>query len=220
MYKAMEDALIPEHLTHTIAKRVHQDYQEGVCFQVNQLYSPFERVFREEAVHGVALMEKLHQQFPELEVYVDGYYWTTVVLKLDATKFVVYHVFKEYPIDDNMVADGRYVNGVMMFDRFQYKAENWRKTDCFTSAKAYFNKEGRNYIPFQFTNHVMGGSHDTKDVKIVDAPVRTKWFNTEPILHWFDECKDLIWIPIANEEEHQQYIIELEAENVGAGNGG
>jgi hypothetical protein len=218
LYKTMENALFPEHLTHSIAKRVHKDYQEGVCFQVNQLYSPFERLFREEGVPGEAMMEVLRREFPEMEVCVDEYYeWITVVLKMNATNFVMYHLYKEYGAHDNMVAEGRYVNGVMVFDRFQYK-EMWRETVRYTSAKAYTSQErGVNWIPFQFLNNVMGGSHDPKDVKVVDAPAGTKWFNAEPILQWFDDCEDLIWMPIAEEAHHQQYMMEIYAENAAEG---
>lgn len=218
LYKVMDEATIPEHLLHTIAKRVHQDYQEGVCFQVNQLFSPIERIFREEGVPGVAMMEKLRQAFPEMETHVDEYFeWITVVLKLNATQFIVYHVYKEYGADDNMVAEGRCVNGTLVFDRFQYK-EMWRETVCFTSANTYFNvQKGVNYIPFQFLNKVMGGSDDSVGIKVVDAPANTKWFNAEPILQWFHECEELIWMPIVEEQRHQQWVMEAQAENAAEG---
>lgn len=116
LYKTMEDADIPEHLLHTIAKRVHKDYHRGICTYLETMYTPFERIFRENEVAGSLVLEKLREVYPELEIRVDGYYeWLTVVLKLNATKFIVFHEYKEQFAHDHLVAEGEMVDGNMVF---------------------------------------------------------------------------------------------------------
>lgn len=200
----MEDADIPEHLLHTIAKRVHKDYHRGICTYLETMYTPFERIFRENEVAGSLVLEKLREVYPELEIRVDGYYeWLTVVLKLNATKFIVFHEYKEQFAHDHLVAEGKMVDGNMVFERFLYK-EMWRKEKLYSSASSYFAVKGINYIPFQFTNSVMGGVHNMKGVEFSDAPARTTWYRPNDLLRWFLDCEREIWRPIIHEQEEQE----------------
>jgi|Laugresbdmm110sd_1035091.scaffolds.fasta_scaffold101543_1 hypothetical protein len=203
MYKTMEDADIPEHLLHTIAKRVHKDYHKGICTYVETMFSLFERIFRENEVVGSQVLEKLCDVYPELKIRVDEYCeWLTVVLKLNATKFIVFHEYKEYGVHDHLVAEGEMVDGNMVFERFMYK-KMWRKEKLYSSASTYFAIKGTNYIPFQFTNSVMGGAHNVKGVEFSDAPAHTTWYHPNDLLRWFLDCEREIWRPIIEEHEEQ-----------------
>jgi len=202
LYKTMEDADIPEHLLHTIAKRVHKDYHRGICTYLETMYTPFERMFHDNEVVGSLVLEKLREVYPELEIRVDGYFeWLTVVLKLNATKFIVFHEYKECGVHDHLVAEGEIVDGNMVFERFMYK-EMWRKEKLYPSASAYFAIKGINFIPFQFTNSVMSGSHNLKGVKFSDVPAHTPWYNPKDLLHWFLDS-DREWEADAGQEEQE-----------------
>lgn len=210
VYKMMEDANIPEDIIHTISKRVHMDYHRRICTYIDNIYSPFERIFRENEINGVHALTKLCEQFPEMIIRVDDYFeWMTVVLKLNDTRFIVFHEYKENWTCEQLIAEGEYINDNMIFERFLYK-DMRDKNKLYKNAKDYFNNKSINYIPFQFTNYVMKGIYDMDGVQFMDAPTNANWFRPEVIIQWFLDREDDVWRPIAQEEEMVAEAAEAE----------
>lgn len=190
IYSSMLEAGLPEHLMLHVAKKVHTVLMKESLTKIGSLLSPFEKIFME----NEDVLEALKKEFPEMEIRVQNDWLCgehiTVVLKLTKERFILWHEYKEYRIDEVFLMEGFYKGDE------SYVMERFIWIDCWNELKMnrveeYRQQKCRNHIPFNFLHWAMNGAHRMVDVRFQDSG--EKWFNPDKILSWFFK-KEAMWV--------------------------
>lgn len=180
----MQQANLPEHLVDHIANKVHRIFTKDTLQKINTMYSPFEKIFME----SEDVFETLKKLYPEMTIRVDKYYeWITVVLKLTATKFVVWHNYEEYYTNETFLMEGE-VNekeNIYTFNKFIYMDEG-RQPETIKDAQQYHNKKIKNMIPFQFLHFCMKNEHRMDRNVYKNAEKYSKWIVPNKVINGFN----------------------------------
>lgn len=201
IFENMMKADMPEHLVLRIAEGVHHILAKDAMSEISKMYGPFEQLCRDNEPNAV--LKELRKEYPNMKVCIDEFVdWLTLILKLDESKFILFHNYIEAPTNDILLIEGS-VNskGEYAFDRFYYKSQYREWTAVIEDAKEYFglnwraSNEGSNYIPFQFLDKVMTDrSGCAKDVdKYMRVETLSKWHCPKSVIQWFYEADD-IWL--------------------------
>lgn len=184
MFKRMQESNLPEHLVDHIANQVHRIFSKEIFQEINTMHSPFEKLFVENSEN---FFDALEQLYPDITVHIDKYIeWTTVVLKLNATKFVVWHQYYEYCVDEIILMEGKVKEkeNVYIFEKFIYMDEG-RQPETFHDVEKYYQKQYKNMIPFQFLHYCMKNQHYIQDNVYKNAENHGKWLMQKNIINAF-----------------------------------
>lgn len=206
MFNVMEKNGLPEHLVDSISNKVHRIFSKDVFQEINTMYTPFEKIFLEEN----DVFDKLKILYPDMSIHVDKYYeWITVVIKLNATKFIVWHHYEELYVLNCFLMEGEFNKdtNTYFFDKFVYMDRNY---NIIHDAEKYFKtRHGHiNWIPFQFLDHFMLGYDDEycyghiEKNSYKNAEKYGKWVFYKNIL---DTFADYPWVVRGAYEEDTYY---------------
>lgn len=195
----MMEAGIPEHLMLHLAKGVHTRFMKDSFQQIQNQFSPFERLFYEEDIDSI--YKNLTKYYPDVEVLVQNDFLCgehiTVVLKLTKFQFIVFHEYKEYGTYEQFLMEGTYsqvenekTKHIYTMNSFIWK-DMWKEeTVTMHTVEQYRQKKNRNHIPFNFLHWAMTGLHNMIPVKFHDTPKKHTWFNANKIIDWFLSIED------------------------------
>ena len=185
MFKRMQESNLPEHLVDHIANQVHRIFSKDVFQEIHTMYSPFEKFFVE---NGENVFDILKQLYPDMTVHVDMFFeWITVVLKLTATKFVVWHHFNDDYVNEVILMEGEVKENenVYIFNKFLYVDEG-RQPETFHDVEKYHQKQCKNMMPFQFLHYSMKNEHCMQYNVYKKAENYGKWLMHKKISNAFD----------------------------------
>ena len=193
IFNDMQQANLPEHLVDHIANKVHRIFTKDTLQKINTMYSPFEKIFME----SEDVFETLKKLYPDMTVHVDNYIdWITVVLKLTATKFVVWHSYMEYMEANTFLMEGEVdeKENVYTFNKFIYmnngSCRGWLcrcgHSETIEDAEQYHQKKFKSMIPFQFLHFCMKNDYCMEKIVYKNAANHGKWILPIKIINSFD----------------------------------
>lgn len=182
LFLRMEEKM-PQHLVDHVAKQIHRVFTKDVFQELRMLYSPFEKLFME----NEDIFDSLKTIYPDMEIHVDKFYeWITVVLKLTATKFIVWHHYCENYVDEVILMEGEVKENenVYIFNKFLYVDEG-RQPEIFHDVEKYHAKQCKNTMPFQFLHFCMKREHCMQYNVYKNAENYGKWIMSGKIIDTF-----------------------------------
>lgn len=187
IFQDMLQADMPEHLVMHVAKEVHRIFTKDTLQKINTMYSPFEKLFME----SENVFDNLKKVYPDMTIHTDVYYeWITVVLKLTATKFIVWHNYEEGYInitEENFLMEGEVdeKENIYIFNKFIYMDEG-RQPETIEDAEQYHDKKNKNMIPFQFLHFCMKNEHRMDSNVYKNAETYGKWVLPNKLINSFN----------------------------------
>jgi hypothetical protein len=184
LFKKMEAHDMPQHLVDHVAKQMHCVFSKDVFQEIHTMYSPFEKLFME----SEDVFDSLTQNYPEMNIRVDREFeWVTIVMKLTATKFIVWHEYQEYVEKESILMEGEVKENenTYLFTRFVYMDEG-RQPDSYHDVEKYHKKQYKNMIPFHFLHYCMKNEHCMEHNVYKNAENYGKWLMPKKIMDVFD----------------------------------
>ena len=173
IYQEMETHGVPEDVIDKIARNVHKENYSEVLNDMNKNYIFY-------AFHNL-----YKQSYDDIEYYIDDWVdWTTVVVKLDETRFVLYHNFFDWPCVEKIIAEGSLEGNTFTFYRFAYKQFS-PKENTITDVNKYPFKD-LHTIPFYYLMEIMG-IENTNEYHYKQHKKCKTWENWDSIKEWFEE---------------------------------
>lgn len=165
---------IPKDVIDTIAKKLYAEKFVHVIADIKKAYTPFERMFYENAKPTVAQLAKIALE--PLRIYKDYHSdWDTIVFKLSQKHFVLYHKHDH----NTFLIEGSIKSGKFIFDRFEYHDRN-------LNLKVYTSKYFKDVLFFSlpFLYQVM----DIPEEEGMDCfEGGGRWHNADKIKQWIHE---------------------------------